>query len=795
MAQLDEIVSKSHIQGVLDLDKALISLDETFMKVLKSSKETSTILNTSTQSFNQLKTVQEQTTEQTKKLGEAEKQAEKIAKDQAAAVASLEKQRQAAYAQMAKQEQKERELTAAINMEVKSISDAEKQNKALLEAKKKLNLTTEEGKKKNQEYNAILNKNTEYIRANSDAATKQRMNIGNYGSALKGVGTQILSFVSGLGAGITAMAAFKAVMSSTEAISDSFARNIEGVREGFGFLARSIANLDFTNLIQGFRDAFSEGKRYADVLDEIEDRERALGIRQKEIEGQILDQKVILKSNAQTVQAKEAAIAEIIRLQKVQLDETQTITKQGLDNQLQNAAAEVFGAKQVTDERKALILDFVSASGEAFDAYQAKLDEASALEAKLNSLIRVSVDDRGRMAKDMYAYNKALSELNPQQKELLDLLQISNGIVGQKRDLIAEAAKADISAVNAQKEGLVSLERYENQLRNEYLKQEKEQTVVTAKESDERVKIAQNEADRKLEINDMTSIQLKQSWDNLEVETLGTHIKTLELREQADIDFIEREDERLKAQHDKRLQMAQEYVAQSQQIGQTLLDFNQFLIDTETSKMEQAKAYELQLAGDNADKRAEIEKKYDKEASKLKAKQARQDKAQALFSAIIKTAQAVLAGLAYGPPLGYVFAALNAVLGAIQIGVIASQPIPQFFKGTKSAPDGLISVAEKGQEMIKTRSGKILMATRPTLLSGMKGATIYSNKETEEILKMRNVGYDSPELRRTLEKNNQDLIRTIKNKKEIYITPAKNTRVTERDGAYFKTYFNRKLGG
>ena len=163
-------------------------------------------------------------------------------------------------------------------------------------------------------------------------------------------------------------------------------------------------------------------------------------------------------------------------------------------------------------------------------------------------------------------------------------------------------------------------------------------------------------------------------------------------------------------------------------------------------------------------------------------------------SAIIKTAQAVLSGLAYGPPLGYVFAALNAALGAIQIGVIASQPIPQFYKGTKSAPDGLISVGEKGQEMIQTRSGKVLMATRPTLLSGMKGARIYSNPETEKILAARNAGYDSPELRRTLKENNDKLIRTIQNKREIIITPAKGSRITERQGNYYKNYITRKLG-
>lgn len=294
-------------------------------------------------------------------------------------------------------------------------------------------------------------------------------------------------------------------------------------------------------------------------------------------------------------------------------------------------------------------------------------------------------------------------------------------------------------------------------------------------------------ASERLTITETTALGTQQ----IELEI---HAKTLEMREQMDIDFIAREDERLKAQKEERLKQAQEYVSAAQTIGQTLLDFNQFMIDTEVEKMEQAKAYELQLAGDNADKRAKIEAKYEKEATKLKQKQAKQDKAQALFSAIIKTAQAVLAGLAYGPPLGYVFAALNAVLGAVQIGVIASQPIPQFYKGTDSAPDGVISVAEKGQELIKTRSGKTLLARNRTLLSGMKGATIYSNQETEAILKAGRGGYDSKELRETLTENNRQLIKTIRDKREIHLTPPPGTRITSRQGGYFTNYWTRKLG-
>jgi hypothetical protein len=136
---------------------------------------------------------------------------------------------------------------------------------------------------------------------------------------------------------------------------------------------------------------------------------------------------------------------------------------------------------------------------------------------------------------------------------------------------------------------------------------------------------------------------------------------------------------------------------------------------------------------------------------------------------------------------------LAGVLGTLQIGLIAAQPIPQFFKGTDSAPDGLISVGEKGQELIQTRSGKTLLARNRTLLSGMKGATIYSNQETEAILKAGRGGYDSRELRETLTENNRQLIKTIKDKREIHIQAPKGSRITERKGEYYTNYWSRKL--
>ena len=37
----------------------------------------------------------------------------------------------------------------------------------------------------------------------------------------------------------------------------------------------------------------------------------------------------------------------------------------------------------------------------------------------------------------------------------------------------------------------------------------------------------------------------------------------------------------------------------------------------------------------------------------------------------------------------FVLAAIVGVIGAAQVALIASQPIPQFYKGTQNAPDGI----------------------------------------------------------------------------------------------------------
>jgi hypothetical protein len=129
---------------------------------------------------------------------------------------------------------------------------------------------------------------------------------------------------------------------------------------------------------------------------------------------------------------------------------------------------------------------------------------------------------------------------------------------------------------------------------------------------------------------------------------------------------------------------------------------------------------------------------YDQKKRELARKQAIADKNAALFKAIINVAAAVATALGGGPVLGQILAGITAALGAVEIGVIASTPIPAFARGTKEAPKGFKWVGEQGAELIYDDGGYPIITNRESkVLSGNP----YS-KEARAIMKK----YDIPQL-------------------------------------------------
>jgi len=146
--------------------------------------------------------------------------------------------------------------------------------------------------------------------------------------------------------------------------------------------------------------------------------------------------------------------------------------------------------------------------------------------------------------------------------------------------------------------------------------------------------------------------------------------------------------------------------------------------DARIAKLEENAATEIALAGDDAQKKAAIEKKLADETAKIKRSQAIADKAQALFNIAISTAQNIVKG---PPPLVPLYIAL----GAIQAAAVAARPIPKFekgglVKGARHSQGGVLAELE-GDEFVTSRHAT--KKNRP-LLEAINGG-----KEKEYIYK------------------------------------------------------------
>lgn len=124
--------------------------------------------------------------------------------------------------------------------------------------------------------------------------------------------------------------------------------------------------------------------------------------------------------------------------------------------------------------------------------------------------------------------------------------------------------------------------------------------------------------------------------------------------------------------------------------------------EREYDRLERSRDIEILFAGQSATARAEIERQYDEKRRVIQQKQAKDNRSLAIFNTTIATAQAVVSALP-NIPLSVVIG----LMGAAKIALIASQQIPQFYKGTDNAPEGWAYTQERGAEIITDKNNKI----------------------------------------------------------------------------------------
>lgn len=178
-------------------------------------------------------------------------------------------------------------------------------------------------------------------------------------------------------------------------------------------------------------------------------------------------------------------------------------------------------------------------------------------------------------------------------------------------------------------------------------------------------------------------------------------------------------------------EVAKQTFAMMSQLGQQNLEQELEMLD---------KRYETQLlyAGDGEAAKAELEEKYEARRKAIQTKQAKAQKAQAIFSAGITSGQAALAAYASqlipGDPTSIVraqiAAGIAAAFGLLQIGFISSQKIPEFKDGVRNFEGGAAIVGDGGvSEIVRTKNGVYATPNKDTLVNLPKGADVFKNHE------------------------------------------------------------------
>jgi hypothetical protein len=233
-------------------------------------------------------------------------------------------------------------------------------------------------------------------------------------------------------------------------------------------------------------------------------------------------------------------------------------------------------------------------------------------------------------------------------------------------------------------------------------------------------------------------------------------------------------------------------------IYQRFTDLRIQQIQQEMNALEFARDRDLAGAEDNERKKLLINREYDAKRRELERKQLAAQKKQALFEIALNTAVAI--SKVAGNPI---LTAIAAAVGAAQAAIVVAQPLPEFDEGSDYTPKDYIA-GEKGSEFRKSK-GKWSLVNKPTVFNNSPGDKIVSRKETDSILSgmqdmtggnilsdkqailnLLNDNFNEakrPEdLAYVLEKNNERLIDTIKNKKEIHMNV--NTRRINIDETY-----------
>jgi hypothetical protein len=218
-------------------------------------------------------------------------------------------------------------------------------------------------------------------------------------------------------------------------------------------------------------------------------------------------------------------------------------------------------------------------------------------------------------------------------------------------------------------------------------------------------------------------------------------------RVEAQKELEEKQTEDLRRQAEIRKQLTQAVFDQAVNLGNNLFDLQTANRNAEISEIEQNFNRRIKAAEGNEEKQEELEKRKRQQIYEVELEQAKANKKQARFNIATSTAVGIAnawaASASFGPAGPAIASFLTALLltnAGIQLATVNAQPLPtppQFALGSDNTPDTFIAGDGVGRsrELIIPKDGEpFLTPNHSTLYTGMKGAKVIPNAQTEQIL-------------------------------------------------------------
>ena len=180
---------------------------------------------------------------------------------------------------------------------------------------------------------SVMDNHTKAIREASGATNENN----SVTSKLLGTARQLVPAFSFAAIAAGAKEAFTAIVNSTDTLSTRWAVFTGGLKSGLDEFWRTMATGDFSNFISNMRSAITVGKEYQLVLDNLEAKQRAMGIAEADSRAEIVSLEEQLKNVGLTPEQRLAAGNRRIQIEEELAARRTKIAQTEYDNEVMMA--------------------------------------------------------------------------------------------------------------------------------------------------------------------------------------------------------------------------------------------------------------------------------------------------------------------------------------------------------------------------------------------------------------------------------------------------------------------------